>query len=283
MQTVLDCAGRILNLTRPNVMGVLNVTPDSFSDGGRYNSLELALLHARGMVQAGAQVIDVGGESTRPNALQVSVEEEIGRVVPVIEALHQESDVVISIDTSSPDVMRAAVAAGAGIINDVRALARPGAVAAAVECDVPVVLMHSLVEQSAVDPEYDCDIAQAVGRYLTKRVAICEAAGLSRDKIVLDPGFGGGMFGKTPKLDLELISQFSELHALNLPLLVGVSRKSFIGAVLKNEAEQRLAGSLAVAILLAQAGAHIIRVHDVQETVDALTMLQAVNNVRVEA
>ncbi|MTI15095.1 dihydropteroate synthase [Sansalvadorimonas verongulae] len=263
-------------------MGILNVTPDSFSDGGRYNSLDRAMRHARQMVADGAGIIDIGGESTRPNAQLVSETEEIDRVVPVIEALRAESDVVVSIDTSSARVMTAAVEAGAGIINDVRALSRPGTLAIAAECDVPVILMHSLVEQpeQGFVPQYD-DVVTAVAEYLKERVQACEQAGIRRENIILDPGFGGGMFGKAPAHDLTLVKRFNEFFGehcgLGLPVLAGVSRKSFIGAVLSNTADERLAASLTVAVMLAQAGAQIIRVHDVKETVDALTMLQAVS------
>ncbi|CAM3761863.1 dihydropteroate synthase [Parendozoicomonas haliclonae] len=274
------CAGRELDLSVPQIMGILNVTPDSFSDGGRYNTLERALIHAREMIAAGARIVDIGGESTRPNAHKVTTQEEIDRVVPVIEALRRESDVIISIDTSSPDVMREAVAAGAGIINDVRALSLPGALDAAVMLQVPVILMHSLVEQPAqgVEPEY-ADVVLSVGEYLLERVVACESAGVRRENIILDPGFGAGMFGKTPPQNFELIRRFAELHELGFPLLAGVSRKSFIGSVLSNTEGQRLSASLALAVLLAQSGAQILRVHDVQETADALAMLKAVATV----
>ena len=273
----LDCAGRTLDLSRPNVMGILNVTPDSFSDGGCYNSFDRALVHARDMVLAGADIIDIGGESTRPGAQTVSVDEEIDRVVPVIEVLAKEFDVVVSVDTSSAQVMKAAAEAGVGMINDVRALSRSGALQAAAESEVPVVLMHSLIEQPEPGfvPAYG-DVVEEVSGYLQSRAEACIAAGISKGSIVLDPGFGGGMFGKTPALDLKLVRYFSELHKLGYPLLAGVSRKSFIGSVLENKAEQRLSASLAVALILAQSGAQIIRVHDVQETVDVLKMAQAI-------
>ncbi len=261
----------------PKIMGILNVTPDSFSDGGKFNTLERALNHARAMVAAGASIIDVGGESTRPNAQPVSSVEEMARVVPVIEALRRESDVTISIDTSSPEVMTAAVAAGANIINDVRALRRPGALEAAAQCDVPVILMHSLVQAPAPGfvPAYQ-DLVAEIGSYLLQRVAACEAVGIERDRIILDPGFGGGMFGKTPALDFELVRRFGELRQLGFPLLGGVSRKSFISAVLHNAADDRVVASITLAVLLAQAGANILRVHDVRETADALAVLKAV-------
>ncbi len=264
-------------LGMPHIMGILNVTPDSFSDGGQFNTLERALNHARAMVAAGASIIDIGGESTRPNAQPVAVTEEIARVVPVIEALRQESDVTISIDTSSPEVMTAAVAAGANIINDVRALSRPGAVQAAAESGASVILMHSLVQTPPLGfvPTYQ-DLVAEIGDYLLQRVAVCEAAGIDRRKIILDPGFGGGMFGKTPALDFELVRRFGELRRLGFPLLGGVSRKSFIGAVLHNAADERVVASITLAVLLAQAGANILRVHDVRETAEALAVLKAV-------
>ncbi len=264
-------------LGMPHIMGILNVTPDSFSDGGQFNTLDRALNHARAMVAAGASIIDIGGESTRPNAQPVSVAEEMARVVPVIEALRQESDVTISIDTSSPEVMTAAVAAGANIINDVRALSRPGAVQAAAESGASVILMHSLVQTPPLGfvPTYQ-DLVAEIGDYLLQRVAVCEAAGIDPGKIILDPGFGGGMFGKTPALDFELVRRFGELRRLGFPLLGGVSRKSFIGAVLHNAADERVVASITLAVLLAQAGANILRVHDVRETAEALAVLKAV-------
>ena len=277
MEKTLDCAGRLLDLSRPNVMGILNVTPDSFSDGGRYNSFDKALRHASEMVEAGADIIDIGGESTRPGAQTISQAEEADRVVPVVEALSKEFDVVISVDTSSADVIREAASAGVGIVNDVRALSRPGALQAAADSRLPVILMHSLVEQPGAGfvPHYD-DVVGEVSSYLKSRAIACVEAGIMQQKIILDPGFGGGMFGKTPELDLKLVREFSQLHQLGYPLLAGVSRKSFIGAVLDNAAGERLPASLALALLLAQSGAQIIRVHDVRETVDVLKISQAV-------
>ncbi|MCL6269986.1 dihydropteroate synthase [Sansalvadorimonas sp. 2012CJ34-2] len=273
----LDCAGRLLDLGRPNVMGILNVTPDSFSDGGRYNTFDRALQHAREMVDAGAGIIDIGGESTRPGAQIISEAEEVDRVVPVIEAISKEFDIVVSVDTSSAAVIREATSAGAGIVNDVRALCRPGALEAAAASQVPVILMHSLVEQpeSGFVPAYE-NVVDEVSGYLASRAELCQKAGIAKEKIILDPGFGGGMFGKTPAFDLQMIKRFSEFHRLGYPVLAGVSRKSFIGAVLENTADERLSASLAVALLLAQAGAQIIRVHDVKETVDVLKIANAV-------
>ncbi len=265
------------DLASPRIMGILNVTPDSFSDGGRYNSLERALVHARAMIAAGADIIDIGGESTRPTAQRIPVQEEIDRVVPVVAALRKESDSTISVDTSSPEVMREAVAAGASIINDVRALSRPGALEVAAEFQVPVVLMHSLLDQQepGVVPVYD-DIVAAIGDYFLERVRLCELAGIKRENIILDPGFGGGMFGKTPALNYELVKRFDEFKKFGFPLLAGVSRKGFIGTVLDNTADERMVASVALAVLLAQVGAQILRVHDVRETADALAMLRAV-------
>ena len=267
----------LMQMQLPQIMGILNVTPDSFSDGGQFNTLTSALAHAREMIAAGADIIDIGGESTRPGAEEVSVQQQLDRVIPVIEALRQESAIAVSIDTSSPEVMRAAVAAGANIINDVRALTLPGALNAAVACQVPVILMHSLVDGSTPNAVSDnCDIVAEVSHYLRQRAVACEQAGIKRENIILDPGFGGGWFGKTPARNFELVRRFHELHKLGYPLLAGVSRKSFIGSTLENKVDERLIASVTLAVLLAQAGAHILRVHDVRETADALAMLARV-------
>ena len=266
-----------MQMQLPQIMGILNVTPDSFSDGGQFNTLASALAHAREMIAAGADIIDIGGESTRPGAEEVSVQQQLDRVIPVIEALRQESAIAVSIDTSSPEVMQAAVAAGANIINDVRALTVPGALDAAVACQMPVILMHSLVDGSAPNAVSDnCDIVAEVCHYLCQRAVACEQAGIKRENIILDPGFGGGWFGKTPARNFELVRRFHELHKLGYPLLAGVSRKSFIGSTLENKVGERLVASVTLAVLLAQAGAHILRVHDVRETADALAMLARV-------
>ena len=267
----------LMQMQLPQIMGILNVTPDSFSDGGQFNTLTSALAHAREMIAAGADIIDIGGESTRPGAEEVSVQQQLDRVIPVIEALRQESAIAVSIDTSSPEVMRAAVAAGANIINDVRALTLPGALNAAVACQVPVILMHSMVDGSTPNAVSDnCDIVAEVSHYLRQRAVACEQAGIKRENIILDPGFGGGWFGKTPARNFELLRRFHELHKLGYPLLAGVSRKSFIGSALENKVGERLVASVTLAVLLAQAGAHILRVHDVRETADALAMLARV-------
>ncbi len=261
-------------------MGILNVTPDSFSDGGRYTAVESALRHAEGMVAAGAAIIDVGGESTRPGAPAVSEAEELDRVVPVIEAIARELDVVISMDTSTPAVMREGARAGAGLINDVRSLRRPGALETAAATDLAICLMHMRGEPGTMQqaPVY-ADVAGEVGTFLAEQVARCEAVGISRQRLVLDPGYG---FAKTLEHNLELFRRQAELLAFGLPLLVGVSRKSMIGAVTGRPVEGRLAGGLALAALALAKGAQILRVHDVAETVDVVKMITAVEGFRQE-
>ena len=272
---ILDCAGNPLDLSQPRVMGILNVTPDSFSDGGQFVKPDEAIAQALRMVEEGAAIIDIGGESTRPGAAEVSVEEELARVVPLITALAPELPVPISVDTSKPEVMLAAAEAGAGMINDVYALRREGALAAAAQSGLPVCLMHMQGEPRTMQaaPHYN-DVVAEVSAFLAERMAACEAAGIARENILLDPGFG---FGKTLDHNLTLLKHLDELHKLGAPLLVGMSRKSMIGLVLNAPVEQRLHGSVAVATLAAQGGAQIIRVHDVQPTADALKMVAAVN------
>lgn len=270
----LPCGSRTLDLSRPQVMGILNVTPDSFSDGGRYNRIDAALRHAEQMLEAGAAIIDVGGESTRPGAPPVSAEEELQRVAPVVEQLVCRLDALVSVDTSSPALMREAALLGAGMINDVRSLSRDGALQAAAQGNLAVCLMHMQGEPQTMQdsPQYD-DVTTAVRTFLADRVAACESAGIARERLLIDPGFG---FAKTLAHNLSLFRHMQALHDLHLPLLVGVSRKSMIGKVLGREVDQRLAGSLALAALAVQQGAHILRVHDVAETVDVLRMLEAV-------
>ncbi|MGB0468647.1 MAG: dihydropteroate synthase [Pontibacterium sp.] len=262
-------------------MGILNVTPDSFSDGGQLYardalSVERALVRAGEMVAQGATLIDVGGESTRPGASPVSVEEELDRVVPVVERLSTELDVIISVDTSAPEVITAAAQAGAGLINDVRSLGKPGALAAAAATELPVCLMHMQGSPATMQnaPVYD-DVLQDVEAFLRQRVAECEMAGISKDRLLLDPGFG---FGKTIRHNLRLMNNLTFLHDLGLPLLIGTSRKSMIGHVLNRPVEQRLAGGLATAAIAVMQGAQILRVHDVAETVDVVRMTEAVRN-----
>jgi dihydropteroate synthase len=269
----LDCGGRALLMDRPRIMGVLNLTPDSFSDGGRLGDLDGALRAALRMVEEGADIIDVGGESTRPGAAPVGVQEEIDRVLPLIERLAAESSVPISIDTSKPEVMRAAVGAGAGLINDVWALRRDGALAMAAELGVPVCLMHMQGEPGSMqaDPQYT-DVMAEVQRFLADRVFACELAGIPRARLLVDPGFG---FGKTLQHNVELMSALSALGSGLPPLLVGVSRKSMIGAITGRPLEQRAVGSVVAAVLAAQRGAAILRVHDVAATRDGLAVLAA--------
>ncbi|AYN95968.1 dihydropteroate synthase [Pseudomonas luteola] len=274
IQARLLCGSRVLDLSHPHVMGILNVTPDSFSDGGRFNTLDSALFHARALVSAGATLVDIGGESTRPGAPAVSEDEELSRVVPVVEAISKELDVIISVDTSSPQVMLESAKVGAGLINDVRALKRPGALEAAAATGLPVCLMHMQGEPGTMqqNPHYE-DVVTDVIAFLSERVAACENEGIRRDQLILDPGFG---FAKTLEHNLVLFKRMPELFELALPLLVGVSRKSMIGAVLTKPVEERLYGSLALAALAVAKGASIIRVHDVEQTVDVIKMIAAV-------
>ncbi len=270
---ILHCGEKTLDLSRPVVMGILNVTPDSFSDGGAFIKPAAAVRHAREMVDAGAVIVDIGGESTRPGAAEVSVEEELRRVIPVVQALADEIPAVISVDTSKPEVMLAAVEAGAGMINDVRALRAPGAAEAAAEAAVPVCLMHMQGQPRTMqnNPQYENLIADIIG-FFRQRLKAVQDAGVARDNLVLDPGFG---FGKTVAHNYTLLREFARFKELRLPLLAGMSRKSMIGAILDNPVEERVAASVALAVLAAERGADILRVHDVRETVDALKMLEA--------
>ncbi len=256
-------------------MGILNLTPDSFSDGGRFLARDAALRHAEQMVEEGAGIIDIGGESTRPGAQPVSVEQELERVVPVIEALAAEIPVPISVDTLKPPVMREAAGAGAGLINDVMALQAPGAIETVAELKIPVCLMHMQGEPRTMQrqPHYE-DVVAEVRDFLAERVAACEVGGIRRERILLDPGFG---FGKTLAHNLSLLKHLAGLDSLGLPLLVGISRKSMIGSLL-NEApvDRRVTGSVAAAVVAVMQGAAIIRAHDVRETVEALKVASAV-------
>ncbi|HKJ77796.1 MAG TPA: dihydropteroate synthase [Gammaproteobacteria bacterium] len=270
----LDCNGIPLNLDEPRVMGVLNVTPDSFSDGGRFDRPAAAIDGASAMVGDGAAVIDVGGESTRPGAEPVPVQEELDRVIPVVEALHARLPVPISVDTSKPEVIREAARAGAGLINDVYGLRREGAVEAACEAGVPVCLMHMQGEPRTMQasPHYD-DVVAEVKDFLAARIAACEAAGIPRERLLADPGFG---FGKDLNHNLRLLHELPRLQQLGVPLLVGMSRKRMIGEVLDAPLEERLHGSVAVATLAGWLGAAVVRAHDVRPTVEALAMVAAV-------
>ena len=271
----IDCAGRPLKLDRTRVMGIVNVTPDSFSDGGAHDSAAAAIAHALKLVEEGADVLDIGGESTRPGAGEVPVEEELRRVIPVIEALAAQVTVPISIDTSKPEVMRAAVAAGAGMINDVYALRREGALDAASELGVPVVLMHMLGEPRAMQaaPQYD-DVVGEVHRFLAERIFACEMAGIDKKKLIVDPGFG---FGKTAQHNLQLLAQLRRFTELDVPVLAGLSRKRTIGDLTGRDVPaERVHGSVAAHVIAAQNGAKLVRVHDVAATVDALKVWEAV-------
>jgi dihydropteroate synthase len=274
----LDCAGRILKFDRPQVMGIVNVTPDSFSDGGAHDTLEAAVAHALRLIEEGADLLDIGGESTRPGAQGVSLEEELRRVVPVIERLAKQVKVPISIDTSKPEVMRAAVAAGAGMINDVYALRREGALEAAAALAVPVVLMHMQGEPRSMQqaPEYD-DVVGDVHRFLAERIFAAEMSGVAKKNLVIDPGFG---FGKDTQHNLALLAQLDRFTDLGVPVLAGLSRKRSIGDITGHEdPAHRVFGSVAAHLIAAQRGASIVRVHDVSATVDALKVWNAVAGV----
>jgi len=272
----LNCSNLSLDLSTPQVMGILNTTPDSFSDGGSYTQLESALAQVERMIVDGASIIDIGGESTRPGAEDVSEEDELARVIPVLIAIKQRFDVLVSIDTSKAAVMIAAIAAGADMINDVAALQNQGCLAAVAQSDVPVCLMHmqGLPRTMQNNPSYDHVINDIVA-FFQQRIEACVSAGIARERIILDPGFG---FGKTLEQNFHLLANLSKFSQLKLPLLIGISRKSMIGNLLNRDVKQRLAGSLSAAIIAAQQGANIIRVHDVEATVDALTVLQAVTD-----
>ena len=270
----MSVVGLPFDLSRPRVMGVLNVTPDSFSDGGRFLSPDDALRQAERMLAEGADILDVGGESTRPGAQAVSLDEEMSRVLPVVERIAAELDVVVSVDTSKPALMQAAIASGAGMINDVNALRAPGAVTALADADVPVCLMHMQGEPRTMQaaPQYE-DVVADIIEYLSERVADCEAGGIERARLLLDPGFG---FGKTLRHNLLLLRDLEAFRALHLPILVGLSRKSMLGAITGRAVDERMPAGVTAAVLAVERGARIVRVHDVAETVDALKVWQAV-------
>lgn len=270
----LDCAGRLLDLTRPAVMGVLNLTPDSFSDGGLWTDPGRAVAHAADMVAEGAAIIDVGGESTRPGAAAVDAADEIARVVPIIARIAAELDVPVSVDTSKPEVMRAAIDAGATMVNDVRALRAPGALAAVANSKVAVCLMHMQGEPRTMQqaPVYD-DVVAEVQAFLLERAAACVEAGIKNNRIALDPGFG---FGKTLAHNLALFARLDAFTTSGYPVLVGISRKSMIGTLTGAPVTERLAGSVAAVALAVARGANILRVHDVAASVQALAVAAAV-------
>lgn len=269
----LVAQGSSLDLRYPRVMGILNVTPDSFSDGGQYNTLSAALQHASAMVNAGASIIDVGGESTRPGAAAISVQQELDRVIPVIQALVQRFEVWISVDTSQPEVMREAAKAGVHLINDIRALTQDGALQAVAQSGLPVCLMHMQGQPGTMQqtPHYQ-DVVAEVKQFLSERIACCQASGIEKPRIVIDPGFG---FGKNLCHNYQLLARLDEFHQLGVPLLAGMSRKSMVGQLLNVAPEERLAGSLACAVIAVMKGAQIIRVHEVKPTVDAVRVVEA--------
>jgi len=278
-KTRFECGKHWLDLSRPVVMGILNTTPDSFSDGGSYYrdrdlNLDLAVRRAEQMLSEGAEIIDVGGESTRPGAASVSEQEELDRVIPVVDALANKLGALVSVDTSTASVITESAKAGAGLINDVRALQREGALIAAANTGLPICLMHMQGQPDSMqqNPHYD-DVITEVTDFLRSRITACHAQGISSGRIILDPGFG---FGKTLAHNLALLQRLAELSELGYPLLVGMSRKSMVAQLLNRPVDERLPGSLALAMLAAERGAAIIRVHDVAATVDVLKVLAAV-------
>lgn len=268
------CGNYQLDLSKPRVMGIVNVTPDSFSDGGKYDTTEKAVEHGLQLVAEGADILDIGGESTRPGATPVSLQDELARVVPVIEQLSKVAGVPLSIDTYKPEVMRAAIAAGADIVNDVRALQEPGALEIVAASRAGVCLMHmqGMPQNMQADPQYD-DVVVEVNAFLKQRLAAAEAAGIGRERVVLDPGFG---FGKKTEHNLQLLQQLDKTLAIGRPLLVGLSRKSVLGQITGGDVYVHLHASLAASVISAMKGARIVRVHDVKATVDALKVVAAV-------
>ena len=269
----LIARGRELNLSTPQVMGILNVTPDSFSDGGTHNSLNDAVNHAAKLIADGASIIDIGGESTRPGASDVSIDEELQRVVPVVEAIRQRFDVWISVDTSKAQVMAESANVVASIINDIRSLQEPGALEAAAKTGLPVCIMHMQGDPKTMQqsPHYE-NVMIDVDHFLRENIQRCVDAGIEKNQIILDPGFG---FGKNLAHNYQLLAHLSELHHFGLPILAGMSRKSMVGQLLNVPPQERVAGSVACAVIAAMQGAQIIRVHDVKETVDAMKVVQA--------
>ncbi|HAS8417742.1 TPA: dihydropteroate synthase [Vibrio vulnificus] len=269
---ILRSPKKSLDLSFPVVMGILNVTPDSFSDGGQFNALDAALAQAERMIAAGVSIIDIGGESTRPGAPEVSLEEELKRVIPAIQAIRQKHDVWISIDTSKAEVMKQAIEAGADLINDVRALLEPGALAVAAKAQVPICLMHMQGQPRSMqhNPSYQ-DVLKEVGEFLEERVAACEEAGIAKELLILDPGFG---FGKTIEHNYHLLAHLEAFHQLGLPILAGMSRKSMVFKLLNKKPAECMVASVTCATIAAMKGAQIIRVHDVEETVEAMRVIQ---------
>jgi dihydropteroate synthase len=272
---MLHCGQFKLDLTRPRVMGIVNVTPDSFSDGGHYSQTDAAIQHALSLIEEGVDILDIGGESTRPNAVPVSLQQELDRVIPVIEGLvAQNINIPISIDTYKPEVMRAAINAGASIVNDVRALQEDGAISAVANTAVGVCLMHMQgTPQTMQDNPTYANVVQDISDFLSSRVAACLQAGIANNRLMIDPGFG---FGKTRAHNIALIQQLNTLTQLNLPLLVGLSRKSVLGQVTGKDVDARLYVSIAAAVIAVMKGAKIIRAHDVKATVEALKLVTAI-------
>lgn len=264
---------KTLELSRPHVMGILNTTPDSFSDGGRFTQLEAALSRALAMIDAGVTIIDIGGESTRPGAPEVSLEEELHRVVPIVQEIRKHNqDVWISIDTSKAEVMKQALEAGADLINDIRSLTEPGALDVVAKAQVPVCIMHMKGQPKTmqVNPQYD-DLMSEVHQFLIERIAACEKAGILRENIIVDPGFG---FGKSIEDNYKLLANLESFHQYGLPILAGMSRKSMLFKLLDKKPADCMVASVACATLAASKGAHIIRVHDFEETVEAMKIVQ---------
>lgn len=276
----LNSNGKQLDLSAPCVMGILNVTPDSFSDGGQFSALDSAVAQAEKMISAGVSIIDIGGESTRPGASDVSLEEELARVIPIIKAIRERFDVWISIDTSKAEVMRQAINAGADIINDVRALQEPGALDVAANSGVPVCIMHMLGQPRTMQasPQYD-EVVEEVRLFLEERITACLEAGINREQLILDPGFG---FGKSIEHNYQLLENLHHYHQFGLPILAGMSRKSMIFKLLNKKPHECMAGSIACATIAGVKGAQIIRVHDIEESVDAIKVVKAVLAAKTE-
>ncbi|MGR5131260.1 dihydropteroate synthase [Vibrio alfacsensis] len=273
---IIKAKNKSLDLSRPHVMAILNITPDSFSDGGKFNSIDLALSQVDRMITAGVSIIDVGGESTRPGAPDVSLEEELQRVIPVIKAIREKYDVWISVDTSKAEVMRQAVEAGADLINDVRALQEPGTLEAAAEAKLPICLMHMKGQPRTmqINPQYG-DLMEDVSAFLKERIAACEAVGIDKSQLILDPGFG---FGKTLEHNYHMLAHLDEFHQFGLPILAGMSRKSMIFRLLDKPASDCTNASVVCATIAAMKGAQIIRVHDFEETIEAMKIIEMMNN-----
>ncbi len=275
----IQTASKELILDRPHVMGILNTTPDSFSDGGSYTTLENVVIRAKQMIDAGVSIIDIGGESTRPGAPEVTLEEELRRVIPAVKAIREfNQDVWISVDTSKAEVMRQSIEAGADLINDVRSLTEPGTLEVAAKANVPVCIMHMKGQPKTMqlNPQYD-DVQQEVEEFLLQKLTECEQAGITRENIILDPGFG---FGKSLEHNYHLLANLEKLHRFGLPILAGMSRKSMVFKLLDKKPAECMVASVTCATIAAMKGAQIVRVHDVEETLEAMKVIQAMSNNR---